>query len=260
MHSISDSLSKLPPAERRALREAALLGAPAPFCDAQGGFGPPILPLTPWHHLMLSLYRNPLFSGGTPGVADVLQYLWFCSPVFWKLVHKPNGTLRETWSPAWRHFRFLAFIWRWRLAVSVPASSFLLSPLSAVSSRKRRPSQRILDAIRAHQAEALADRPSSPRRLRDCPATPSPTELSDVHELASAELYCHRALGYSAGDFWHTPYAHTHQLLSVHAATASRDPRIPEFNRATDRRVGDYLRARKASRAAARGIPPSAPA
>jgi hypothetical protein len=180
--------------------------------------------------------------------------------VFWKLVHKPNGTLRETWSPAWRHFRFLAFIWRWRLAVSVPASSFLLSPLSAVSSRKRRPSQRILDAIRAHQAEALADRPSSPRRLRDCPATPSPTELSDVHELASAELYCHRALGYSAGDFWHTPYAHTHQLLSVHAATASRDPRIPEFNRATDRRVGDYLRARKASRAAARGIPPSAPA
>jgi hypothetical protein len=185
---------------------------PAPLGDAAGTIGPAMLPLTPWHHLLLLGYANPFFCGGVRTPAAALQYLWICSPRF-----RPS---------AWR-FRF--FAWRWRARLSRPA----VWP-------------RVLAAIDAHTALILMDRPPHPRAPRAAAVPLTPRD--GPHELASLELICRRHLRYTRAEYWHTPYGHTNQLLALHYR--AQDPEAPDFDATRDHAKGDYLRAKKRRRLA----------
>ena len=200
-------LSTLSSQERRTLREESFTGLAAPLGDAAGRFGPAVLPLTPWHHLYLIGMDNPCFSGGVPQVGHALQYLWICSPGF-----SPAARLRFRW-----------FCFRWRSVLRRPA----LWP-------------RVRAAIDLHAATILLDRPALPRADRDTAPTACP---DGPHELACLESLCRRHLGYSGAEFWHTPYAHTNQLLALHFRAL--DPAAPKFDATRDRAAGDYLRAKK---------------
>jgi len=63
------------------------------------------------------------------------------------------------------------------------------------------------------------------------------------HELAALESLCRRHLGYTGAEFWHTPYAHTNQLLALYFRTIVVD--APKFDPARDRAAGEFLRQKK---------------
>lgn len=214
-----------------------MLGAAAPFLDTRGIFGPPILPLTPWSHLLLSRHANPFFSGRLPTVAAVLQFLWFNSPELWAIRHHPDGTPRRNHSPRRAAFRYWLFRLRWRLVVTrtVRFSNGVYS---------RGPSMRVIRAIRTHIAEAIAEPlPKPARKVGDAVIA---AEDSTAHELITNELMAQRLIGASGPDFWHRPYAHTRQLLAVALEVRAQDPHKPKFNRAQDKKIGERLRRRKA--------------
>lgn len=201
-------LDSLTATARRSLREEALSGAPAPLGDESGSFGPPLLPLSPWHHLLLVGYANPCFCGGLRTIEAVLQYLWICSPDF----------------RAGARWRFRLFAWRWRRTLG-----------------QRGMFPRVLSAIERHGASLLLDRPALPRMKRDAASPSAPAD--GPHELATLEYVCRRHLRYTRAEFWHTPYAHTNQLLALHYR--SSDPEAPKFDAVRDRAKGDYLRAKR---------------
>ncbi len=209
------SLSDFTAEQRRSLREDCLLGAAAPLSDASGLFGPPLYPITPYHHLLLIGFGNPCFCGGIRTVSAVLQYLWICGPHF-----RPQSALRSR-----------LFTLRWRRAVS--GAGF--------------PSPRVLAGIAAHQAAIALDRPALPVVKRH--AGEAKTRWDGPHELACLEFVCRRELGYTRHDFWHTPYGHTNQLLSLHFRSTTAD--APRFDAARDKARGARLRARVAAQRAA---------
>ncbi len=63
-------------------------------------------------------------------------------------------------------------------------------------------------------------------------------------DLVRFELICRRELHYTRAEFWHTPYAHTMQLLSVLHGT--NNPGTPKFDE-TARQVRDIFAARRAN-------------
>lgn len=202
-------LAALTAAQRRTLREESFTRLAAPLADAAGLFGPPVLPLAPWHHLFLLGADNPLLCGGPRRIEHALQYLWICSPRF-----VPTARLR-----------FRLFCLRWRRPLSRPA----LWP-------------RVLAALDLHASGLLLDRPVLPAARRgEAPATATPPD--GPHELAALESLCRRHLGYTGAEFWHTPYAHTNQLLALYFRTIVVD--APKFDPARDRAAGEFLRQKK---------------
>lgn len=213
-------------AARRDLREDALLGLAVPLSDARGLFGPRILPLNPYHHLLLVGYKNACFCGGARTLSSVMQYLWFCSPSC-----RPSSKY---------HFQF--FAWRWQFALGE------LRP-SSHGPRVRGPTERVLRAISAHAAQIYLDRPIFPRKRGEKPLVAAP---DGPHELAALELLCRHALDYTRSEFWHTPYAHTNQLLALHFAQIQRaDPNRPKFDPARGNANAAWLRDRRLAREAA---------
>lgn len=212
-------LSELSAEARRGFREESLLGYAFPLHDTGGAFGPPILPITPWHHLHLVAQGNSVFCGGPRTLAAVLTYLWFCSPAY-----RPAAPLRAA-----------LFRARWRRAVSQRTGLLGLGP--------RVPTPRILAALEAHAGMITLDRPALPVE-RD--RAPSLAHHDGPHELAALHLTCRRHLGYTTADFWHTPYGHTNQLLALFFAC--RDPAAPKFDRTRDKAKGEFLRSRTAQR------------
>lgn len=239
---------------RRAAREIALLGVALPLSDSTGTFGPALLPLTPWHALMLSVYANPIATGkGLRTLDVVLQYLWLCSPEFHALSFNSSLVPRHlSWSGRhWRAFRFFFFARRWRRSVSQLQRT-------STGERVRAPTMRALRAIEQHLASPHLDHFDPPtevgKKNSQLSSLNSQLIADGPHDLAAGELLCRRALGYSRAEFWHTPFAHTNQLLALHFAAQPGRPDVPKFDRARDKQKGDYLRA-KLKRQAAR--PPS---
>lgn len=206
--------------QHRTQRELALLGAAVPLCDAKGAFGPPVYPLTPYRHLLLLGYDSPFLLGGPRTLPAVLQYLWICGPAF---------RLGARW-------RFRLFAWRWGRRLGWAGQ----------------PSVRVLAAIETHLNQAILDRPPLPVRRR--PASAAPEGMPDCpHELAALEYTCRKHLQYTAHEFWHTPFGHTYQLLSLHVGHSRPD--VPRFDRTRDAAKGAHLRARLARLRA--GAPPT---
>ncbi len=197
---------------RRTLREEALLGAATPLRDPETGepFGPPVLPFAPWHHLLMLGFDNPCFCGGPRPLGAVMQALWFLSPQF------------RAYSP----LRYALFHLRWRWSVS----------------SQGRPLHCVLAGLRTHFAVLTFDRPPLPvgRNTED-------VDTDGPHELVHLEMLCRRVLGYSRSEFWHTPYAHTNQLLNLHFGTGAAN--MPKFNRKRDQQKKAWLARRRAERA-----------
>jgi hypothetical protein len=205
------TLDELSPDLRRSLRENALAGIAYPlFADEGDSFGPPLLPLTPWHHLLLAGYGNPCFCGGEITLRDLLQYLWLCSPQ----------------CRAACPLRLRLFAWRWRASVSSGG----------------RPTARAIAAVRLHAEAVRMDRPPLPREREAARSEAATPGRDGPHELLGLESACRRYLHYTRAEFWHTPYVTTNGLLRLQFSATSPD--MPKFNRTRDKQAGAYLRAR----------------
>ncbi len=199
-------------ARRVQAREHAMLGLATPLADEAGEIGPMLLPFTPWHHFILMGLENPLVGNGRPVTwGDVLQALWVCSPKF---------SLCSTWNKA-------AFRFRWNTL------------------KMRRAAPRIIGAFHGYVRFAFIDSPPvAVGMVRPAPRAGLPDEPLD---LARLEFVCRRELRYTLAEFWHTPYAHTMQLLSMLHET--KTPGAVRFDEGA-RQVKEILARRRRGRAA----------
>lgn len=204
-------------AEKATIRETAFLDLPERLTDKLGRlFGPEIRLFTPWHHHLLHGFDNPLVFGGKVTPEAIVEALWIMRPAY-----RPGSVVR------WRFFRG----W-WLLKV-------------------RADFERYRAAIITHLLASKIDQPAFSVPI---PANaPLPTGDDVPHFLASFEVLCRTRLGYTRAEVYHTPYAHTWQLLGivlpVEQAKIARPPDCPRFRpRGESRKIGDHLRRRLAAR------------
>lgn len=226
------------PAARDSARLTALLGAPIVLRDPATGapLGPRLQQLTPWHDAWLLAYANAFATGARrPDLLDALQYCWICSPAFVRATLTPDSP------PRFMALRFALYRLRWRYALGLPRLVIRAGrrgPLRYAVEWALDP--RAIRALHAHASGRLLDRPSLPRKAGEA----APSAVADgPHVLADREVLCRRLLGYTRAEYWHTPYAHTNQLLTL--ALGGVVPReLPRFDRERDRAAGDRLRER----------------
>lgn len=239
---------------RREIRETALLGIAIPLADEGRFFGPQLCQFTPWHELILLAHGNHFVTGQRlPTVPAVLQYLWLCSPQFHGLSFEPDLTPKKL---SWlgrhqRASRFTLFRIRWLSAVT----EFRVMP----SGRSARfPTERVLRAIEAHGATRHTDRWAPPveKAAPGAGRSPLAADADSPNNLAYGEFLCRRVLGYTRAEFWHTPFAHTNQLLAVHFSLQPGRIGAPKFDRARDKKNGEYLRTYIAQRNRGGSMPP----
>jgi hypothetical protein len=171
---------------RASLLEAAMLGIPTPLADERGAFGPLVMPLTPWHRLvMIGLGAIAFTRAAEPRGADGLKYLWWCSPEFREL---RRGNPPDTWRARLRYrIRIGRFARRW--AAHVAYKGFLMP--------------RFAEAIEAHAATMFFEADQFAGCL-------SRRQMDGAHELL-----CWEQLGIAGERYWHTPIIHLNHLLRL---------------------------------------------
>lgn len=185
---------------RRSLRLRALIGFAFPLSDAGRYFGPPLLMLSPWHHLAVLAFGHPIATGaGEITLHRALEYTWIHSPEFSRITADPLHPPRSA------RFRFFVFRLRWILDFCT----------AGVTKRGRivlLPSPRTLNAIRAHAATIALDRPSVPSRVADKPepaAEAKPEVLDGPHEVAHRLYNSLRLIpSMTRDEFVRKPYAY----------------------------------------------------
>jgi hypothetical protein len=135
-----------------------------------------------------------------------MQALWVCSPRF---------RVGSTWNKAYFFFQYNTL-------------------------RNRRQTIRFLVALSRYFESAFIDRPPTMVGTKSAPRASQPDEPLAVVRL---EFICLRELRFTRAEFWHTPYAHTMQLVNLLHQT--KNPDAVKFDE-TSRQVRDVLAARRA--------------